>query len=95
MAVGPPGSFSYRRAIESACFVQCPLMPMQAFIAQARQRGEPFLDQAALEGLDREELMPPVGFIVGEPFMPLGDRSGPIRQERTSGTSGVLPILAI
>jgi hypothetical protein len=74
MAVGPPGSFSYRLAIESACFVQCPLMPPQTFIAHARHRGVPFPDQAALEGLDREELMPPVGFIIGQPFMALGDR---------------------
>ncbi len=70
----PPGCFSYRSAIEQACFVQCPLMPLGVFVSYAAQRGIEPLDQMALEGLDREGLLPPVGFIVGRPFMAQSDR---------------------
>lgn len=61
-SIAQPDPFTYRRAVEEHAFIQVPLLDAPQFIADCVRRGLPEFDEAALEGLDREGLLPPIGF---------------------------------
>lgn len=60
--VAEPDPFTYRRAIEQHAFVQVPLLDARQFAEACRQRSLPAFDEAGLEGLDFDSLLPPVAF---------------------------------
>jgi hypothetical protein len=62
---GPETEFTFRKAIENWCFLQVPLMDVSAFCRASEKRGLLFTVLSgpdALETLDREDLLPPVGY---------------------------------
>ena len=63
--IAAPTPFTYRQAAQEHAFIQVPLLEAPRFIEAAVQRGFPKFDEAGLEGLDREGLLPPVAFRLG------------------------------
>jgi hypothetical protein len=80
---------SYRRAIEGHWLLQAPLFTEADFIKGAKERGLHDLERDALEGFDREDLLPPVGYVVGSALYHQGEAallaSGDLRLREEHG----------
>lgn len=67
----PASSFTYRDAFDEHCFVQVPLLTLDAFRRGAEKRGLmqwTTFERAAWETLDREDLLPPVAYALDGHF---------------------------
>ena len=79
--IAAPTPFTYRQAAQEHAFIQVPLLEAPRFIEAAVQRGFPKFDEAGLEGLDREGLLPPVAFRLGG-YADWGTEAALLRDDR-------------